>query len=79
MEKKVKSIFVIIAIVFFAVFFEACEKQHEPSDLTRTLSEDNDPVSGFSLNLESDSLEEEIEELYFEAKEWEEEEMDVDL
>ena len=38
-----------------------------------------DDKSGISFKMESDSLEEDIEDVYFNAKEWEEDEMNVDL
>ena len=39
-------------------------------------AEDN---SGIILELESDTLEEQIEDLYFQAQEWQEEELNTDL
>lgn len=64
----------------------SCEK----TELTRSIDwdentdiiEDSVKVndkSGFSFELESDTLKEEIEEIHFHAKEWEEEDMSADL
>lgn len=45
----------------------------------RSSEENENDELGISLNFDSDSLEEEIEEIYFNAEEWGEEGMDVDL
>ncbi len=47
--------------------------------MTRTMIEEGESIPGISFNLESDSLVEEVEEVYFEAKEWDEEKMNADL
>ncbi len=80
MQNRIHSAIGVLFIVFLAFFMVSCEKQDEPlSDMTRTIIEEGDSLPGISFNLESDSLVEEVEEIYFEAKDWDEEEMDADL
>lgn len=80
MLNRINSAIEKIFIVLFAICMESCDKQNEPlSDMTRTMIEEGESIPGISFNLESDSLVEEVEEIYFEAKEWDEEEMDADL
>ena len=38
-----------------------------------------DSISGISFELENDSLEEEVEDVYLDAKKWDEEDMGIDL
>ena len=80
--------FIINTVGFFSLILVviSCEK----AELTRSgfieeftrETEDTvtiDEKSGISFELESDSLTEEIEDIYFHAEEWEEESMDSDL
>ena len=41
--------------------------------------DEDDNNTSISFDIESDQMEEDVEEIYFEAKEWEEENMEEDL
>lgn len=58
----------------------SCGKREEPtSGITRTVEEEDNGAPEISFGMESDSLEEDVEEVTFNSKEWDEEESGVDL
>lgn len=67
----------------FATSCENTELTHSFDDDGKAImTEDSvnvDDEEGISLELESDSLEEQVEEIHFKAKDWEEEAMNADL
>ena len=80
--------FLIMTTIEFVLLLlgTSCEKEV----ITRSIDQDEyteiiedslkvDSQSGISLNMESDTLKEEIEEIHFQAKEWEDVGMDVDV
>lgn len=81
MKNKNKAILGVVTTGFIWLLSgTSCEK----TEITRSMEEDNeteriDDKSGISLDMESDSLYEDIEEIHFNAEEWGEEGMDVDL
>ncbi len=73
----------IFAIAAFVVLIwgVSCEKEdisHSQGRDVGTKIYDSQPEPGISFDLESDSLEENVEEIYFEAKAWDEDEMDME-
>lgn len=82
MEKIKIYIFGMLAVgIVTMVSFSSCDRQDDPYLIGkhRFNQEEEDDEAGISFVMESDSLEDEIEEIYFEASDWDEEGMDVDL
>lgn len=90
--KRFISVIIVMTLgLIWLVLGISCEK----AEITRsidgidyTMTEDsilikdtvkNDDKPGISFDIESDSLKEEIENIYFHPKEWEEEDTDIDL
>ncbi len=74
-SRCLKALFRVVVIgIFILLGTTACSKEEEPSPVeTRTLdeNEDEDSGAGIFFDLEDDVLEEESEDVYFNAKEWE--------
>lgn len=78
-NKKVTAV-VIMAGFLGLTLGVSCEKV----ELTRSMPDVGEPetidsISGISFELDNDSLEEEVEEVYLDAEKWEEEDMGIDL
>lgn len=82
MGKLLKYIVGILSIgIGTLMLFNSCDNQDEP-DLVgkhRSNEDEENNESGISFDIESDEMDEDVEELYFESKEWDDEEMNVDL
>lgn len=82
MEKIIKNMFLVLAVgIGTVVLFSSCDREDELYLLGKhRLNEEVDnEESGISFDMESDEMDEDVEELYFDAEEWGEERMDVDL
>lgn len=82
MGKIIKYIIGVLALgIGIMVFFSSCDKEEETYLLGKhrlsDKEENNNP--GISFDMESDEMYEDVEELHFDAEEWGEERMDVDL
>lgn len=81
MKNKNKTILGVIITGFIGLLSGiSCEKM----EITRSMEENNETESmyyesGISFDMESDSLEEDVEEVHFTAREWGEEGVNVDL
>lgn len=82
MEKLVKFMIEALAMgILVTLSLSSCDRNEAPYLIWKhRVTDDEDvSVSGISFNMDSDSLEEEVEEINFESKDWDEEGMDVDL
>lgn len=82
MRKDLKLNLGILAMIFVSFMsLIACDRQDDLYLIGkhRVSEEVDDNGVGVAFEMDSDSLEDEIEEIYFEASEWDEEEMNADL
>ena len=68
-------------LIVLSLTLSSCDRQDELYLIGkhRVSEEVDDNGVGVAFKMDSDSLEDEIEEIYFEASEWDEEDMNADL